>query len=107
MAKTHARDLDRRLSTIAGQAEDAGPLGLPLPLPPSAVVMTSEKLAAHLRSSRAARRSAAFLAAARNEIEPCLRSAIGLDNEAFFAVLKLHLGWELRDDWRQGGESGV
>jgi replicative superfamily II helicase len=43
------RDLDRRLSTIAGQAEDAGPLGLPLPAPPSAVVMTPEKLAAHLR----------------------------------------------------------
>lgn len=43
------RDLDRRLSTIAGQAEDAGPLGLPLPAPPSAVLMTPEKLAAHLR----------------------------------------------------------
>ena len=43
------RDLDRRLSTIAGEAEDAGPLGLPLPAPPSAVVMTPEKLAAHLR----------------------------------------------------------
>jgi DEAD/DEAH box helicase len=43
------RDLDRRLGTIAGQAEDAGPLGLPLPAPPSAVVMTPEKLAAHLR----------------------------------------------------------
>ena len=43
------RDLDRRLSTIAGRAEDAGPLGLPLPAPPSAVVMTPEKLAAHLR----------------------------------------------------------
>ena len=43
------RDLDRRLSTIAGRAEDAGPLGLPLPTPPSAVVMTPEKLAAHLR----------------------------------------------------------
>ena len=43
------RDLDRRLSTIGRQAEDAGPLGLPLPAPPSAVVMTPEKLAAHLR----------------------------------------------------------
>ena len=43
------RDLDRRLSTIGRQAEDAGPLGLPLPPPPSAVVMTPEKLAAHLR----------------------------------------------------------
>ena len=43
------RDLDRRLSTIARQAADAGPLGLPLPPPPSAVVMTPEKLAAHLR----------------------------------------------------------
>ena len=43
------RDLGRRLSTIAGQAEDAGPLGLPLPAQPSAVVMTPEKLAAHLR----------------------------------------------------------
>ena len=43
------RDLDRRLSTIAGEAEDAGPLGLPLPAPPSAVLMTPEKLAAHLR----------------------------------------------------------
>jgi DEAD/DEAH box helicase len=43
------RDLDRRLATIAGQAEDAGPLGLPLPAPPSAVLMTPEKLAAHLR----------------------------------------------------------
>ena len=43
------RDLDRRLSTLAGRAEDAGPLGLPLPAPPSAVVMTPEKLAAHLR----------------------------------------------------------
>jgi hypothetical protein len=43
------RDLDRRLSTIGGQTEDAGPLGLPLPAPPSAVVMTPEKLAAHLR----------------------------------------------------------
>jgi hypothetical protein len=42
-------DLDRRLSTIVGQAEDAGPLGLPLPAPPSAVLMTPEKLAAHLR----------------------------------------------------------
>ena len=31
------------------EAEDAGPLGLPLPAPPSAVVMTPEKLAAHLR----------------------------------------------------------
>jgi hypothetical protein len=43
------RDLDRRLSTLAGRAEDAGPLGLPMPAPPSAVVMTPEKLAAHLR----------------------------------------------------------
>ena len=43
------RDLDRRLSTIGRQAADAGPLGLPLPPPPSAVVMTPEKLAAHLR----------------------------------------------------------
>jgi hypothetical protein len=43
------RDLDRRLSTIGRQALDAGPLGLPLPSPPSAVVMTPEKLAAHLR----------------------------------------------------------
>jgi hypothetical protein len=43
------RDLDRRLWTIAGRAEDAGPLGLPLPERPSAVVMTPEKLAAHLR----------------------------------------------------------
>lgn len=42
-------DLDRRLSTLAGRVEDAGPLGLPLPAPPSAVVMTPEKLAAHLR----------------------------------------------------------
>lgn len=43
------RDLDRRLSTLAGGAMDAGPLGLPLPEAPSAVVMTPEKLAAHLR----------------------------------------------------------
>jgi DEAD/DEAH box helicase len=43
------RDLDRRLSTLAGRAEDAGPLGLPLPEGPAAVVMTPEKLAAHLR----------------------------------------------------------
>jgi hypothetical protein len=43
------QDLDRRLSTIAGRAEDAGPLGLPLPEPASAVLMTPEKLAAHLR----------------------------------------------------------
>ena len=43
------RDLDRRLGTLAGRAEDAGPLGLPLPAPHSAVVMTPEKLAAHLR----------------------------------------------------------
>ncbi len=55
VAPTHSlgrelqRDLDRRLSTLAGRAEDAGPLGLPLPAPPSAVVMTPEKLAAHLR----------------------------------------------------------
>jgi hypothetical protein len=43
------RDLDRRLSTLAGRALDAGPLGLPLPERPSAVVMTPEKFAAHLR----------------------------------------------------------
>jgi hypothetical protein len=43
------RDLDRRLSTIGRQAQDGGPLGLPLPPPASAVVMTPEKLAAHLR----------------------------------------------------------
>jgi DEAD/DEAH box helicase len=43
------RDLDRRLSILAGRAEDAGPLGLPLPAPPSALVMTPEKFAAHLR----------------------------------------------------------
>ena len=44
------RDLDRRLSTIGAEAADAGPLGLPLPDGPLAVVMTPEKLAAHLRS---------------------------------------------------------
>ncbi|MQA24500.1 MAG: DEAD/DEAH box helicase [Micromonosporaceae bacterium] len=49
LARELRRDLDRRLSTIARRAEDAGPLGLPLPEPPSAVVMTPEKLAAHLR----------------------------------------------------------
>jgi hypothetical protein len=43
------RDLDRRLFTLAGRAEDAGPLGLPLPVGPAAVVMTPEKLAAHMR----------------------------------------------------------
>lgn len=43
------RDLDRRLSMIGRQAADAGPLGLPLPPPAGAVVMTPEKLAAHLR----------------------------------------------------------
>lgn len=43
------RDLDRRLWTIGGRTADAGPLGLPLPEPPSAIVMTPEKLAAHLR----------------------------------------------------------
>lgn len=44
------RDLDRRLATIGAQAADAGPLGLPLPDGPLAVVMTPEKLAAHLRN---------------------------------------------------------
>lgn len=44
------RDLDRRLSTIGAQAADAGPLGLPLPDGPLAIVMTPEKLAAHLRN---------------------------------------------------------
>ena len=43
------RDLDRRLSTLARSADDAGALGLPLPVEASAVVMTPEKLAAHLR----------------------------------------------------------
>lgn len=43
------QDLDRRLSMLARHAEDAGPLGLPLPEGPAAVVMTPEKLAAHLR----------------------------------------------------------
>ena len=44
------RGLDRRLALLGGGAEDAGPLGLPLPLHSAAVVMTPEKLAAHLRN---------------------------------------------------------
>lgn len=44
------RDLDRRLATIGAQAADAGPLGLPLPDGPLAIVMTPEKLATHLRN---------------------------------------------------------
>ena len=44
------RDLDRRLATLAADARDAGPLGVPLPDTPSVVVMTPEKLAAHLRT---------------------------------------------------------
>ncbi len=44
------RDLDRRLATLAGDARDAGPLGVPLPDTPSVVVMTPEKLTAHLRT---------------------------------------------------------
>lgn len=44
------RDLDRRLGTLGAHVEDAGPLGLPLPSGAPAVVMTPEKLAAHLRN---------------------------------------------------------
>lgn len=44
------RDLDGRLATLAGDVRDAGPLGVPLPDAPSVVVMTPEKLAAHLRT---------------------------------------------------------
>lgn len=43
------RDLDRRLGILGVEVEDAGPVGLPLPSAP-AVVMTPEKLAAHLRN---------------------------------------------------------
>lgn len=43
------RDLDRRLGILGVEVEDAGPVGLPLPAAP-AVVMTPEKLAAHLRN---------------------------------------------------------
>ncbi|MEK7424784.1 MAG: DEAD/DEAH box helicase [Actinomycetota bacterium] len=44
------RDLDRRLATMGVEVADAGPLGLPLPEGRPAVVMTPEKLAAHLRN---------------------------------------------------------
>ena len=44
------RDLDRRLAILARDVRDAGPLGVPLPDTPSVVVMTPEKLAAHLRT---------------------------------------------------------
>jgi hypothetical protein len=44
------RDLDRRLGTLGAYVEDAGPLGVPLPSGAPAVVMTPEKLAAHLRN---------------------------------------------------------
>lgn len=43
------RDLDRRLGILGVEVEDAGPIGLPLPSA-TAVVMTPEKLAAHLRN---------------------------------------------------------
>jgi hypothetical protein len=55
VAPTHSlgrelrRDLDRRLSVLARRADDAGPLGLPLPIGHAAIVMTPEKFAAHLR----------------------------------------------------------
>lgn len=52
LAREVRRDLDRRLSVLAKEAQDGGPLGIALPLGPSnrVVVMTPEKLAALLRN---------------------------------------------------------
>jgi hypothetical protein len=44
------RDLNRRLGVMGGHVEDAGPIGLPVPSSPQAIVMTPEKFAAHLRT---------------------------------------------------------
>lgn len=50
LARELRRDLDRRLSTMARSAADAGGLGTPIPGQSAIVVMTPEKFAAHLRS---------------------------------------------------------
>jgi hypothetical protein len=56
VAPTHSlgrelqRDLDRRLAILGEAAVEAGPLGIDLPTGSSAVVMTPEKFAAHLRN---------------------------------------------------------